>query len=153
MVCRYRDGFTLIELLTALAILSILTVAVADLFTHSSAAWETGTRRANSMLVGRALTDYFVRETSMALGGPYAPDTSGFTILKGTSAMEDKEFVLTDLIGNTTALSAAGPSPNFSDPRLVTFEVTVTVEDKGRSVARIHTGRAFVWNHNRYEFD
>ncbi len=148
-----KMAFTLIELLTAMAVLSVIVVAVANLFSHSAAAWDSGTRRAKSLLVGRALTDYYVREMVMALGDPYAPDASGFTVLKGTDAMDDKNYSMAELFGDTAALSAVGPSPDFSDPRFVAFEMTVTTDDMGRTENRVHTGRAFLWNRNRYKFD
>ena len=146
-------GFTLIELLVAIALLSVIVVAVTNLFTHSTTAWDSGTRRSESMMVGRALTDYFVSEAAMALGDPYAPDASEFTVLKGTVPMTDKEFGLADLFGDTTTLSASGPAADVSDPRLVAFQVRVITRDKGRTESRLHTGRAFLWNRNRYRYD
>ncbi len=155
-----RLGFTLIELLTAMAVLSVIVVTVANLFSHSAAAWDSGTRRSKSMLVGRALTDYFVRETTMALCDPAmgsVPGPGGFDVLKGTDPIESKTFSMADLFGNTAVLSASGPNPDFPDggnyPRYGTVEIVVRTVDKGRSEDRAHTGRAFLWNRNRYRYD
>ena len=152
---RCGGGFTLIELLVAIALLSVIVVAVTNLFTHSTGAWDSGTRRAQSMMVGRALMDFFVRESTMALCDP-DPTPAGFEVLKGTQESAFRDYSLNDLFGNTASLSATAPSVTFvggSPPLYGSYRITVTTDDKGRSEPRYHTGRAFMWNRDRYQYD
>ncbi len=62
-----KSGFTLIELLAAMAILVVLVFMVGNLFTHSTAIWEQGMRRADINTAGRAALDFMHREISTAL--------------------------------------------------------------------------------------
>jgi prepilin-type N-terminal cleavage/methylation domain-containing protein len=167
-----RSGFTLIELLVALAVLSMLAVAVSNLFSHSTKAWDTGTRRAQTMLVGRALMDYFVRETGLALCDPagsglFSPGASGFIILPAVAELnppnleypfDARAYALNELFGNTAALSAYPDAPSFNGgtsgyPLRARFRLVVESEDRGRQEQTLFTGRTFLWNRNRYRFD
>jgi prepilin-type N-terminal cleavage/methylation domain-containing protein len=65
-----RSAFTLIELLVAMAILVIIVLIVGMVFQRASVAWETGMRRADMNMTGRALADFMAQEMSQAvLGG------------------------------------------------------------------------------------
>jgi len=164
---RNRDGFTLIELLTAMAVLSVLVVAVADLFSHSAKAWDSGTRRTEGMMVGRALTDYFVRDGGNVLfeanGAPVAVAGNPYSVLKGTN--EWVRFVpdiTSDIFEDDTTggqqLRAVLETASYTDlkdgiPRTLKVDLKVSTRDKNRDEPRHHTGRAFLWNRNRYRFE
>lgn len=152
---RTTTGFTLIELLVSIALLSVIVVAVTNLFTHSTQAWDSGTRRAESTMVGRALMDYFVRESTMALCLP-PPTPAGFEVLKGTEPSVVKTYSLNNLFGNKATLSATAPTVAIeasTPPLYGRYRCTVTTTDKGRTELRAHTGSAFFWNRNRYQYD
>ena len=62
-----RCGFTLIEVMTGLAILSIMILIVARIFSDTSKAFNIGVGQAESSSSGRAVMDYIVRDLSMAV--------------------------------------------------------------------------------------
>ena len=159
-------GFTLIEVLVAMAVLAMIVVAMGTVFGQSTAAWDSGVRRVQSLMVGRALTDYFVRETGLAQCDPQdvaglnfnIPSGGGFGVLKGADPPKRIEYRLTDLFGNTTELAASDPVVAYypaaeSYPRYATVRVSVTTDDKGIAETQEFTGRAFLWNRNRYRFE
>lgn len=67
-----RCGFTLIELLVAMAILVVITLIVAKIFQQAGIAWDTGTRKVESMMSGRAVSDFLAQQLARAV-----PDTNG----------------------------------------------------------------------------
>ncbi len=71
------SGFTLIELLVSMAILVIITLMVARIFQQAGVAWETGSRKAEKMMTGRAVSDFLAQQLSHAV-----PSTNGvaFTV-------------------------------------------------------------------------
>jgi prepilin-type N-terminal cleavage/methylation domain-containing protein len=160
MTKKRQSGFTLIEILTALAVLSMIVVAMANMFSHGTSAWDTGQRRVTSLMTGRALMDYFARESAMALcdpGGPFgAPGGSGFMVLKSTDDPATVDYSLADLFEADSTVATDPPSATFVSgdyPYHVELELKVTTSDKGRDDPKIYTGRAFLWNRNRYRFD
>ena len=64
---RPQEGFTLIELLAAMSILLIITLIVAQLFQQASVSWDTGLRKAESTMMGRALADYIAQDLATAV--------------------------------------------------------------------------------------
>lgn len=62
-----RRGFTLIELLVAMSILVIIVLIVGMFFQRASVVWDTGSRRAELLLTGRAVTDYMAQEMQSAI--------------------------------------------------------------------------------------
>ena len=168
-----RAGFTLIEILVSMAVLSLIAVAVSNLFTHSSTAWDTGFRRIESAMVGRALVDYYARESFLALcdqGGYGVPSPGGFAVLKGTDVVDSPTLNLNQLFEGQSAAAAGGqrgldaslatfvfeqgPDPIVGRPLYARVRVDVVVEDRGHTFPTvIHTGRAYLINRNRYRFD
>jgi prepilin-type N-terminal cleavage/methylation domain-containing protein len=70
-----NGGFTLVELLAAMTILVIITLIVSKMFQQASVSWDTGTRKAETNMKGRAVVDFIARELSEAiLTPPYYPD-------------------------------------------------------------------------------
>lgn len=71
---RRADGtsaFTLIELLVATTILVVIVMMTAMVFHNSSLAWDSGMRKAQAGMLGRAVLGSLVREMSQAVdGGP-----------------------------------------------------------------------------------
>ena len=154
-------GFTLIEVLVAMAVLAMIVVAMGTVFGQSTAAWDSGVRRVQSLMVGRALTDYFVRETGLTLcdpGGPFQVGTEDFWVLKSINRPVKVSYDLAGLFSGTTELSASAPvvsrdvsSGNY--PRYAKISLNVKTDDKGRDETQVFTGRAFLWNRNRYRFE
>lgn len=64
---KRNRGFTLVELLVAMAILAIIILLMAQLFTGSTKAWDLGMNHAEQNMTGRSLMDFMVREISQAV--------------------------------------------------------------------------------------
>jgi prepilin-type N-terminal cleavage/methylation domain-containing protein len=62
-----QRGFTLVELLAAMAIVTLLVLLMARIFTESTNMWSFGTRRITGAAEARVIMDYLVREMSMAI--------------------------------------------------------------------------------------
>lgn len=62
-----RAAFTLVEILTAMAILAVIILMMARLFTESTRAFEMGTSLAEQNLKGRMIMDFMAREISHAV--------------------------------------------------------------------------------------
>ena len=64
---RKRSAFTLIELLVAMSILIIIIQIIGMFFQRASVAWDTGSRRVELLLTGRAVADFMAQEMQQAL--------------------------------------------------------------------------------------
>ena len=62
-----KRGFTLLELLLSMGILSIIVLIVAQIFNQTTLCWETGSKKAEQNMVGRAVTDFIAKELSHAV--------------------------------------------------------------------------------------
>ena len=69
---KARSGFTLIELLVAMTILVVITLIVSRIFQQAGVAWDTGTRKTETMMAGRAVSDFLAQQLSRAVA-----DTNG----------------------------------------------------------------------------
>ena len=69
---RNQCGFTLVELLVSMTILVVITLMVARIFQQAGVAWDTGSRKAEKMMAGRAVSDFLAQQLSHAV-----PDPSG----------------------------------------------------------------------------
>jgi prepilin-type N-terminal cleavage/methylation domain-containing protein len=65
-----QRGFTLIELLVSMTILVIITLMVARIFQQAGVAWDTGSRKAEKMMAGRAVSDFLAQQLSYATPNP-----------------------------------------------------------------------------------
>ena len=164
-----RAGFTLIELLVAMAILVIIVLAVAQLFQESTVAWESGRRRTQTAMIGRAILGYVAQDVSLAVWGEgEAPSGLTFSRLGGTNALESITYsagggISRSSDGNDVLYENAdgrleitsfdmgfdpSPSPRFAD-----VSVDVKTTDKGRDETRTFTTRVYLANRNRYYYD
>ena len=175
-----KKGFTLIELLVAMVILSILVVAVSQLFYQCTVAWEGGHRRTQTAMVGRAIVGYVTEDVSLAVWGggltaPTAPSgVPRFASLDGTNGRVD--VIYTYNAGNGDILRSGEPigAPVAGTPlyessdllKITDFDVefdlsnalaVVSVEvatyDKGRGATNLYSSRTILANRNRYVFD
>jgi prepilin-type N-terminal cleavage/methylation domain-containing protein len=64
---KNRAAFTLIELLAAMAVLAIMMLMFANIFSSSGKAWTGGTRRAEQNMNGRAVLEYIGKEIGQAI--------------------------------------------------------------------------------------
>ena len=64
---KNRAAFTLIELLAAMAVLSIMMLMFANIFSSSGKAWTSGTRRTEQNMNGRAVLEYMGKEIGQAI--------------------------------------------------------------------------------------
>lgn len=64
---KNRAAFTLIELLAAMAVLSIMMLMFANIFSSSGKAWTNGTRRAEQNMNGRAVLEYMGKEIGQSI--------------------------------------------------------------------------------------
>jgi len=71
MRVRNKDGFTLIELLVAMSILVIIVLIIGMFFQRASVVWDTGSRRAEMLLTGRAMADFMAQEMQQAIPGDF----------------------------------------------------------------------------------
>ena len=60
-------GFTLLELLVSMVILGIIVVICGQIFDQSTVAWDSGSRKAELNLTGRAVVDLVAQEISHAV--------------------------------------------------------------------------------------
>ena len=102
------SGFTLIELLVAMTILVIITLIVARIFQQAGVAWDTGTRKVEQLMNGRAVTDFLAQQLSHAVatnGATTFPTTmpATFYVLEeanaGTGAIRQVTYAATNLVG------------------------------------------------------
>lgn len=63
----HRAAFTLVEILTAMAVLSIIILMMARIFTESTRAFDLGSKIADQNLKGRMVLDFMAREISQAV--------------------------------------------------------------------------------------
>lgn len=119
-------AFTLIELLAAMAILVVIVLIVGMVFQRASVAWDTGMRRADMNMTGRAVADFMAQEMSQAvLGG----SNSIFSIASSkaefiaigqaeSSGMRAARRIVYDLSGNRITRTVSlpdGGSPETMD--------------------------------------
>ena len=162
---RQRGGFTLLEVLVALAILSMLVLALARLFQQSTVAMDSGWTRAESMMIGRAVTDFVAQNAALALCDPdgygipqsSSDGTGRYNILSGTNmAYINSDFSYTGEhlgIGSgdevkCTFFPAGSDYPVYAD-----VEVLVTTDDKGVVEERKFMTRVLLMNRNRYRYE
>ncbi len=62
-----RSGFTLLELLVSMVILGVIVVICGRIFDQSTVAWDSGSRKAELNLTGRAVVDLMAQEISQAV--------------------------------------------------------------------------------------
>lgn len=62
-----RGGFTLLELLVSMVILGVIVVVCGRIFEQSTVVWDSGTRKAELNLTGRAVVDAMAQEISHAV--------------------------------------------------------------------------------------
>ncbi|MBU0677530.1 MAG: prepilin-type N-terminal cleavage/methylation domain-containing protein [Verrucomicrobia bacterium] len=66
-VVRISRGFTLVELLAAMAVLAVLVLMLARMFSESQRAWTLGQRSAQGNMAGRAVMDFMARDLGTAV--------------------------------------------------------------------------------------
>jgi len=152
---RRRRGFTLLELLVAISILSIIVVAVAKLFEQSTVAWDRGTRRAESMMIGRAIVDHLA--TKAALATSNESDTVWST-LEGTNGVDTYTVVEGDMFQDSGSIKmTAPPTVTFDSgtvpPTYADVSVTIQVLDKGEIDTWEFTTRVYLVNRDRYRHE
>jgi len=179
---RARGGFTLIEILVSLAILGMIVVAVARLFEESTVAWDSGWRRAEVMMTGRAVVDFVAQETSLAIDdsplGGLRLEMDSFLLRDGTNVYKDigyldgagsarrrvglalPEFLVKESSGLeiTEFLVEFGPEGPVGPvgpeyPRYVDVSVTVLTKDKSRDETRTFKTRAALMNRGHYRYE
>jgi prepilin-type N-terminal cleavage/methylation domain-containing protein len=144
-------GFTLIELLVAMSMLVMIIMIVGMFFQRASVAWDTGVRKAEVLLTGRAVADYMAQEMQMAMPTADFDANSGtatFMILgEATGSLRATQLVSYALSGSkvTRKLNAGSDEEmcdgveglNFEEgpvngsdilPRWVNIQVTVSNE-------------------------
>lgn len=67
---RTNSAFTLIELLVAMSILVIIILIIGMFFQRASVSWDTGSRRAELLLTGRAVADFMAQEMQQSVPSP-----------------------------------------------------------------------------------
>jgi len=91
-----RQAFTLVELLVAMAVLAVIILMMARIFTGSTQAWDLGMTHAEQNITGRSLMDFIVREMSQALADGQISfgheDNEGTTQIYGSNP-DDVYFV------------------------------------------------------------
>lgn len=66
-----RSGFTLLEILLAMFILVLIILMMARMFSHARIAWETGTRKSDLNMEGRAAINFMAHELSLAVADDF----------------------------------------------------------------------------------
>jgi prepilin-type N-terminal cleavage/methylation domain-containing protein len=115
-----RAGFSLIELLVSMAILVVITLMVSRIFQQAGVAWDTGSRKAEKMMTGRAVSDFIARQLSHAV-----PDTNGAAF--AVSSFPLKFFVLDEASAGLPAIrqvsyaAAAELADGITDMQVKTY--------------------------------
>lgn len=94
-------GFTLLEILVAMALLMVIVMVVAQIFTQARTVWDTGKRRADASMKGRAVADFMAQELSMAIRSVDHPE---FSVTEGS---ESADFWTLGEAGNGNSPRAA----------------------------------------------
>jgi len=142
---KVRSAFTLIELLVAIVILAAIVVAMSQLFHESTVSWDSGKRRAEMMMTGRAILDFVAREVAMAVYElPGTPDgyevSSGsspsFVVLEGTNFPYMVQYQPSGGLKRTVAVQGAAGSDSqdlFKDEpdelEITDFEIDFSPND------------------------
>lgn len=102
---RQACGFTLIEVLVAMAMLLIIVMIVAQVFQQARVAWDTGKRRVDVNMKGRALADFMAQEMAKAVRNSTYPEF-------GASGKTAKFWMLGDATKTDTAVQKVSYSFN-----------------------------------------
>lgn len=114
----------MIELLVAMTILVVITLIVARIFQQAGVAWDTGTRKAESMMAGRAVSDFIAQQLSRAI-----PDTNGVAFSISSSQTLPVDFYILGDAGPGTgtiqhvqySASQLADGLSDSDVRIMTY--------------------------------
>ncbi len=116
---RGRRGFTLVELLVAMSMLVVIVMIIGMFFQRASVAWDTGVRKAEVLLTGRAVADYMSQEMEMAMPVTNTWNVSGssasFMILREATATlratQTVKYVWSSGGVVTREVNSGGPQP------------------------------------------
>jgi hypothetical protein len=101
-------------------ILVIITLMVARIFQQAGVAWDTGARKAEKMMTGRAVSDYVAWQLSQAV-----PDPDGVAFKDDYPqtfyVLDDVSAVVTNAIRQVTMPSAANLADGISSIQVKTF--------------------------------
>ena len=168
-------GFTLIELLVAMAILVLIVLIVTQIFSQATIAWNTGARRAEMNMTGRAVADFVAQELSQAvLNSTYTFTAGGgsasfWVIGDATNSTRAATNVQYNYSGNavtrngqtmtdTNVLGFAFVKTPFPGggpldlPLYVDVQVTVSDGAPVNASNKVFESRAEFPNRNRYRF-
>jgi hypothetical protein len=166
----------------ALTILGVVVLTLGRLFDESSTAWDSGQRRADTMLTGRALLEFIAGEVALATYDPGVAagnylerprDNDVFWVLNSTNAPWEVSYALQpaalqrdldvsgvsrtdDLLGNLPALRVSALDIDYepnADPRYADIRLDVTTLDKGRPETKVFETRVYLINRDRYRYD
>jgi prepilin-type N-terminal cleavage/methylation domain-containing protein len=73
-------AFTLLEVMVAMLILAIIVIIMANVFRHSQIAFDSGVRKTQMNMEGRAILDFINRELSQAIMDPVLAQHDGSTV-------------------------------------------------------------------------
>jgi prepilin-type N-terminal cleavage/methylation domain-containing protein len=165
-------GFTLVEILVAMSILVVITLIVSGIFQQTTVTWDSGSRRAEMNMTGRALADLMAQEISQAVQfvGPINDHDITFWVVAecaGASARARRQvqFLWGGGVPRRNGVEMATgiqdvsfvPEPGATDPRYVDVRVTLLSEDdqaKGQSShPGVYEARAYLQNRKRYAYD
>ncbi len=126
-----RAAFTLIELLAAMAVLSIMMLMFANIFSSSGKAWTSGTRRTEQNMNGRAVLEFLGKEIGQSI-----INSSGLVFQVSYKAPSDPRSMQVSYLYDNSALhcvSARGcESPTYPDEaRLINYYVSPQTDSDG----------------------
>ncbi len=103
MTKRCIRGFTLVELLVSMALLVVIVMIIGMFFQRASVAWDTGARKAEVLLTGRAVADFMAQELAMAM-----PATNSWNVPTGGNSAS---FLM---LGDATATLRATQTVHYA---------------------------------------
>ena len=133
-----RSGFSLVEVLASMAVLSVIVLIVARLFTNSSNAWDAGTRRMNCDILARSTLEFIARELSQAVADTnisFAVTTDSGASWLGTKTSDRLFFVAINSRGEYRASDQF-----YREAEQVTYNLTTKDLDSGTGFLRIMRG-------------
>lgn len=172
-----EHGFTLLELLVAMAILAVIVVAVSQLYQQSSVAWDSGWRRAESMMIGRTLADFIAREAAHAVwdSSTGAPQGADYYTLRGTNGLQrvlyqvsgglkratedvvtkakSEAYLIEDTAGQMEVKEFSLDFLPAGNPAFANVYLKIMTKDKNRTEEKVFTASTPLLNRGRYRYE
>jgi hypothetical protein len=147
-----------------------MVIGIVQVFDESTVAWDSGIRRSEAMMTGRAIVDLAASEGAVAFCDPIP--VSSFSMRQGVNdevqiahadasggAQRTEDGISSWLVEEGGGITVAavdlsfGPGTLQNPPRYADVFVETETDDKGRTESRFFDTRVFLINRDRYRYD